>query len=65
MEKEFSITILGDLFHAISFLRFLEHFWNRWNTGTHWNTLFHPEKLTGKLRYYPVHIRVVFWCGKA
>jgi hypothetical protein len=40
IEKEFSITVLGDLFNGISFLRFLEHFWNRWNTGTRWN-MFH------------------------
>jgi hypothetical protein len=44
MEKEFSSTVLRDLFQAISFLRFLEHFWNRWLVGAHWNSPFHLRR---------------------
>jgi len=54
MEKELSITVLGDLFNDISFLRFLEHFWNAVFTWTHWNrcSTVVTENFTGKLRHY-------------
>jgi hypothetical protein len=69
MKKEFSITVLGDLPGGISFLRFLEHFWNRWNGGTHWNTCSTrvTENFTGKLRHNSLPSRYAaakVFCGR-